>query len=378
LKLFSQQLIRNYFLITDWKGFEMGHYKDSIITLFDNLCAGEPALALGPPGAGKSGMAKSGGELHRMLADHFGVDRSKYGYASITPAQSEVTEVTGIRFPNQETLKLDRYMPNTLPTDPESYGLVVIEEITNVKGSWVTALYEFLMDRSFGDGEYQLPPGWSILATGNRVEDGCGSGAMSNAMLDRLGDVEILPCQKDWESWAIPAGVDYRVIAATRWHPDFVEAFDGKVRTKQSTPRSLAKFARIFENSGLVPGGGKSEVDKRIYRMAKSRLGEEDGGRMSAFMSVFSRLPDIDAILTGVSESVPVPMEFDVQVASMAQLAKMSDRDNIGNILRWIDRNSDTMKVVFGIDIETAESNASARNTVEFRDWRIANDNLFE
>ena len=356
----------------------MGHYNDAMMTLFDNLCAGEPALALGPPGAGKSGMSKPGGELHGMLADYFGIPRSEYGYVSITPAQSEVTDVTGVLFPNPKTMKLDRYMPNTLPTDPDSYGLIVIEEINLAKGSWQPALYEFLMDRSLGDGAYVLPPGWSILATGNRAQDGCNVGATSNAMLDRFGDEEILPCQEDWQKWAISAGVDYRVIAATRWNKDFVEAYDGKIKTKQSTPRSLAKFSRIFENSGLVPGSGKTEVDKRIYRMAKSRLGEEDGGRMGGFLSVFSRLPDIDAILTGVSESVAVPVDFDVQVATMAQLAKLSDSGNIGNILRWVDRNSDTMKVVFGIDIETAESNASARNTAEFRDWRIANDNLFE
>jgi len=354
----------------------MGHYNDSIITAFDNLCAGMPALLTGPPGCGKTMSAMPGGVLHGMLADYMGVDRSEFGYLAISPAQMDVTDVTGVGFPNRETGKLDRYMPALLPDDPNYCGLLVIEEITLAPKSWQAALYELVNERTLG--KYRLPDGVLILATGNRAEDGCGVGAMSNALLDRFGDVEILPNQKDWDKHATDAGVDYRVVAATRWHPDFIEAFDGKLKGKQSTPRSVSAFARVFENSGLVPGNGKSDVDKRIYRMAKSRLGEEDGGRMSAFLSVFSRLPDIDAIVTGLSESVPVPVEFDVQVATMAQLAKLSDSENIGNILRWVDRNSGTMKVVFGIDIENAESNASARNTAEFRDWRIANDNLFE
>lgn len=355
----------------------MGHYNDSIITAFDNLCAGMPALLTGPPGCGKTMGGMPGGVLNGMLADYVGVDRSEFGYLAFSPAQRDVTDVTGVGFPNKETGKLDRYMPAFLPDDPSSCGLLVIEEITLAPKSWQAALYELVNERTLGD-EYRLPDGWFILATGNRAEDGCNVGSMSNALLDRFGDVEILPNQKDWDKWAIDAGLDYRVVAATRWHHDFIEAFDGKAKDKQSTPRSVSAFARIFENSGLVPGNGKSDVDKRIYRMAKSRLGEEDGGRMSSFLSVFSRLPDIDAIIKGVSESVPVPAEFDVQVATVAQLAKMSDKDNIGNILRWIDRNSDTMRVVFGIDIEAVESNFLARNTEEFRDWRIANDNLFE
>ena len=96
---------------------------------------------------------------------------------------------------------------------------------------------------------------------------------------------------------------------------------------------------------------------------------------MSSFIGIFSRLPDIDDIVKGLSESVPVPVEFDVQVATVAQLAKVSNDANIGNILRWIDRNSDTMKIVFACDVEGASP--MARDTKEYRDWRIANDVLF-
>tara|TARA_R110002074_G_C12318585_1_gene646762 strand:+ start:65 stop:448 length:384 start_codon:yes stop_codon:yes gene_type:complete len=120
---------------------------------------------------------------------------------------------------------------------------------------------------------------------------------------------------------------------------------------------------------------GKSPENRRIDRLAIAKLGDEDGGRMSSFIKIFSRLPDIDNIVKGCSESVSVPTEADVEVATVAQLAKVSNDSNIGNILRWIDRNKDTMKIIFAYDVES--TSPMARDTKEYRDWRIANDVLF-
>lgn len=353
----------------------MGITEDALDTAFDILSGGEPVCLLGPSGCGKSLSTMPGGSLHTRLAHYHGVDPSKYGHIDFRPAVQDPTEALGLPWPNRDTGKTERFLPDNLPTDPNSFGIFVIEEITIAPKSWHNALYQFLQERRLGD--YFLPDGWVIMATGNRVQDGCGATTLPAALRDRFFDVEYLPCQPDFSKWAIEHGVDYRVVAATRWHPDFVEAFDGKVKGQQSTGRSLTKFSRVLENSGLTPSKrGRSAEDRRIQRLAVAKLGEEDGGRMSSFIGIFSRLPDIDDIVSGLSESVAVPVEFDVQVATVAQLAKMSNDSNIGNILRWIDRNSDTMKIVFACDVEGAAP--MARDTKEYRDWRIANDSLFD
>lgn len=352
----------------------MGITEDAIDTAFDILSGGEAVCLLGPSGCGKSLSAMPGGSLHTRLAHYNGVDPSEYDHIDHRPSLSDPTEAVGLPWPNRDTGKTERFLPDNLPTDPDSKGIFVIEEITRATKPWCDVLYQFVNERRLGD--YYLPDGWSIMATGNRVQDGCGATTLPSALRDRFFDVEYLPSQPDWGKWAIEHGVDYRVVAATRWHPDFVEAFDGKIKGQQSTGRSLTKFSRVLDNSGLAPSKrGKSPEDRRIHRLAVAKLGEEDGGRMSSFIGIFSRLPDIDDIVKGLSESVPVPVEFDVQVATVAQLAKVSNDANIGNILRWIDRNSDTMKIVFACDVEGAAP--MARDTKEYRDWRIANDVLF-
>lgn len=355
----------------------MGRTEDTINDAVEILAAGLAVKLDGPPGCGKSECASPGGDLHTKMAERVGVDPSEYGYRDMRPCTDSVENWAGFPWPNRDTGKVDRFMPSSLPTDPCSFGLINIEEINNAPKQWQPALYQFIQEG--GIGEYSLPPGWSIMATGNRAEDGCGVGKMSAALLDRFISLNFLPDAEDWRNnYAKKKGVDYRVIAATQWQPDLIETFDGTIKGAQSTSRSITAFARVLESSGLNPTKvGKGSVDQRIYRIAAGALGEEDAARVAGFLGIFSRLPDIDAILSGASEAVPVPVEVDIQIASVAQLAKMSEPANIGNVLRWIDRNSDTMKIVFASDIEGNVANAIARDTVDYRDWRIANAKLF-
>jgi hypothetical protein len=353
---------------------KMGITEDVIDTAFDILSGGEAVCFMGPSGCGKSLSAMPGGILHTRLARYHGIDPSEYGHIDHRPSMSDPTEAVGLPYPNIETGKTQRFLPDNLPTDPDSCGIFVIEEITRATKPWCDALYQFVNERRLGD--YFLPDGWSIMATGNRVQDGCGATTLPSALRDRFFDLEYLPSQPDWDKWAIEHGVDYRVIAATRWHPHFVEAFDGKIKGQQSTGRSLTKFSRIFKSSGMAPSKlGESPEDRRIDRLAIAKLGGEDGGLMSGFIKIFAKLPDIDNIVKGCSESVSVPTLADVEVATVAHLAKVSNDSNIGNILRWIDRNKDTMKIIFAYDVES--TSPMARDTKEYRDWRIANDVLF-
>ncbi len=355
----------------------MGQTSEAIETIIDILIGGKNPLILGPPGCGKSMCLMPGGEVFNALAEYEDTDPSEFGFVDLRPCVMDVSDYRGYPFPNKETKTTEWFVPDFLPTDPSSKGLLVIEEIMNAPRGHHHALYQLTQERRLGD--YILPDGWYIAATGNRAEDGCGVSKLPTALVNRFICVDFLPDAKDWGEWAGQHGVDYRVIAATRWHPDFIEAFDGKISEPQSTGRSVTAFAQIFERSNITPTrSDKNGQSRRIFRMAKGAMGEDDAGRMTAFLSIFARLPDVDAIVNGVSETVDVPKEIDVQIATIAQLAKMSSPDNIGNILRWVSRTTDTMKIVFASDIETVTANALARDTADYRDWRIANSKLFE
>lgn len=355
----------------------MGLTSEAIETTLDILFGGKIPLILGAPGSGKSMCLNPGGEVFNSLAEYEGVDPSEFGFCDLRPCFMDVSDYRGYPFPNKETKTTEWLVPEFLPRDPDSKGLLVIEEIMNAPRGHHHALYQLTQERRIGD--YILPDGWYIAATGNRAEDGCGVGKLPTALVNRFITVEWTPDAKDWGVWASEHGVDYRVIAATRWHPDFIETFDGRISGPQSTGRSVAAFAQILERSNINPTrSDRSNQSQRIFRMAKGAIGEDDAGRMTGFLGLFSRLPDVDAIVNGVSETVDVPKEADVQIAVIAQLARMATPSNIGNILRWVSRATDTMKIIFATDLETVPAMALSRDTAEYRDWRIENSKLFE
>jgi len=351
----------------------MGNTGFSIETVLDILKAGKSPLILGPPGCGKTSELSPGGIVHTEMAKYHGVSPEEYGHCDIRPCTMDVSDYRGYPFPNKETKTTEFFVPDFLPTS--GYGLISIEELMNAPKAHWHAIYQLVEERRIGD--YFVPDGWSIAATGNRVEDGCGVSNPPNALINRFMEANYVPDQKDWEAWAVSHGVDYRVIAATRWRPDLIEAYDGKIKGPQSTGRSVAAFARVFENSGVEPSSEKSATGLRIFRQALGALGSDDAGLMSSFLSIFSRLPDVDKIARGMGEDVEIPTAMDVQIATLAQLVRMSCPSNIGGILSWVDRCSPTMKVIFGYDIGQDVFETGARHTEGFTEWRAANSSLF-
>ena len=351
----------------------MGETEYSIETVLDILKAGKSPLILGSPGSGKTSGMSPGGPVHIAMAEYHGIPPEEFGHCDIRPCTMDVSDYRGYPFPNKETKTTEFYTPDFLPT--EGYGIISIEEIMNAPKAHWHALYQLVEERRVGD--WLVPDGWSVAATGNRVEDGCGVTNPPNALINRFISVDWRPDQKDWEAWAVQHGLDYRVVAATRWRPDLIESYDGKIKGPQSTGRSVAAFARVFESSGVVPSSEKSAVGLRIFRQAKGALGDDDAGLMSAFLSIFSDLPDVEKIANGKGEDIEVPYRFEVQIATLAQLVRMSSPSNIGGILSWVDRFDPTMKVIFGYDIEQDAFETGARHTSSFTEWRAANSSLF-
>ena len=351
----------------------MGNTALAIETALDILKAGKSPLLLGPPGCGKTSEMSEGGLIHAAMAEHHGVSPEEYGHCDIRPCTMDVSDYRGYPFPNKETKTTEFFVPDFLPTD--GYGIISIEEIMNAPKAHWHALYQLVEERRIGD--YFVPDGWSIAATGNRVEDGCGVSSPPNALINRHVIINWRPDQKDWEKWANNRGVDYRVIAATRWRPDLIESYDGKIKGPQATGRSVTAFAKVFESSGVNPSSEKSATGLRIKRQAAGALGDDDAGLMSSFLSIFSRLPDVDKIANGMGEDVAVPVEMDVQIATLAQLVRMSTPSNIGGILSWVDKCPPTMKVIFGYDIEQDVLETGARHTSNFTEWRATNSSLF-
>ncbi len=159
-----------------------------------------PAFLWGPPGVGKSSVVKAvasacGLELRDIRAplldptDLRGLPYLKNGVAAWAP-------------------------PSFLPSDPSSGGVLFFDELNAAPPLVQASLYQLTLDRRIG--EYELPPGWRIVAAGNRSEDGALVFRMPSALANRFVHLDFEANFEDWANWATTASIHPLIQAFLR------------------------------------------------------------------------------------------------------------------------------------------------------------------
>ncbi|MEI6124984.1 MAG: MoxR family ATPase [Pseudomonadota bacterium] len=143
---------------------------------YPQLAPSIPATMLwGPPGVGKSSSTKQACE---ELGGKFIDSRL---------SQRDPVDLRGV--PEIVDGKTVFRLPEELPR--EGHGIILFDELSSCDPSLLVAAYELILDRRLGD--YRVPPGFYIVAAGNRQEDRSVSRQMPAALANRFMHLEIEP-----------------------------------------------------------------------------------------------------------------------------------------------------------------------------------------
>ena len=198
-----------------------------------------PLMIWGAPGVGKS-------TIIRELAQELGI-----GFIDVRLAQREPVDMRGLPVPENGSVKW--LVSSEWPRDPASRGIILFDELTAADKTLQVASYEFILDRRLGD-LYAVPPGWYIVAAGNRVEDRAVSCAMSSALANRFLHVEVRPDAASFLQWASRNGVHQAVINFIRYRPELLFANDDTdLQRGWASPRSwerVSTMLKIAEHTG--------------------------------------------------------------------------------------------------------------------------------
>ena len=279
-----------------------------------------PVMLWGPPGVGKSQMVAQIAARHNApLID-------------IRLSQMEPSDLRGIPFRAEETVEWA--VPAMLPSAKRhgEEGILFLDEITSAPPSVSAAAYQLILDRKLG--EYEVPPGWAIIAAGNRQGDRGVTYSMPAPLANRFSHYEVEVNMDDWVSWAYANQIDERIIAFLRFRQDLLFDFDPahnpvafpSPRSWEFAHRGLQKFD---ENHELLTGA------------LQACVGNAAGIELRAFIESLDQMPDLDAIING--EDIPAPKEIDLQYAVASALvgrairAKETDEATSvhGNILTY-------------------------------------------
>lgn len=258
-------------------------------------------LLWGPPGIGKS-------SIMRKVAKDNGME-----YIDLRISQLAPTDLRGLPYIEDG---LARFAPPSfLPQEGE--GILALDEVNQASPSMMALAQQLILDRQVGD--YKVPDGWYIIAAGNRVEDRAAVNQMPAPVANRFLHFNVESDLGSFKEFALTNGINEQIISFLNFRPQLLFSFN-KSATAWPSNRSW-EMASTLLDIGL-------EIDAAV--------GEGAAAEFYAYQSIYSKLPDVDAIRKG-DESVPVPHEPSLMYAVCGALVSRSNSaQDFLNSVNWL------------------------------------------
>jgi DNA polymerase III delta prime subunit len=236
--------------------------------------AGLPVLLLGSPGIGKTTVAS-------ILAAELGLP-----YVEIRAAEFEAVDFRGI-----PTVVDGRTVWNTPDFWPSEPCLLNFDEVTQAPMELTSPLLKIFLGGAIGD--YKLPAGTILMATGNLVSDRAGCSRLSSALRERCVVIHLEADFASWRNWFYSSdSYDEQVDGYLVSNPSQFHQWEAKNDYNQPTPRNWARVGKLAK---LQP------AEETLAGI----IGPVAAKNFAAWCRANVRMPSVEAVLNG-SENAPV------------------------------------------------------------------------
>lgn len=318
----------------------------------------QPSMIWGPPGVGKSDVMRA--TIDRINAG-IKVKKNQFQLVDIRLSNCDPTDLKGFPMPDQSDQTMAFFPMKSLPKDGN--GVVFLDEINGAPTSVQAGAYQLTLDRRIAD--YVLPPGWCVMAAGNRATDRSVVHAMPAALCNRFIHLDYTVDNEDWMDWAVKNGISDTTRGYLRMQPGdlCVDKIEPGVRAF-NTPRTWA-FADKVVNSKM-----RKEV---MLPLLEGTIGEGIATKLMGFARDRAHMPDLDRIATH-PEDVMVPDSPSVRYAVLAGIEPRVNTSNFENYLKYVKRMSKDFEVVFVTAADRRDDKIS--ETKAFTSWIRENRTL--
>jgi MoxR-like ATPase len=240
-----------------------------------------PAFIWGGPGVGKSSVVRAAADaLNLCLVD-------------LRATLLDPVDLRGLPRLVQDTAVW--CAPAFLPRSGS--GVLFLDELGQAAPAVQAACLQLTLDRRIG--EYELPPGWAVVAAANRAEDRAGGHRLISPLLNRFIHLDLDVDPEDWQTWAVTAGIAPEIRSFLRFRPGLLYQFDPATNPRAfATPRSWAFVSDVL----AAPSPDRSA------EVVAGCVGEGAAAEFVGFLQLYRELPDVDAALAH-PDTAPVPRE---------------------------------------------------------------------
>lgn len=248
--------------------------------------------------------------------------------------------------------------PAILPT--KGKGILFLDELPAAPPAVQAAAYQLILDKKLG--EYELPPGWAIVAAGNHARNGGVHYSLAPALANRFVHIEMECSAEEWDAWAAQNGITDITRAFIRFRPALIHDMEArKTGMAFPSPRSWA-FADDIAKLNL---GTAEELE-----LLKGTVSEGAAVEYLAFMKTARELPSASEILIS-PDTAPVPTSPAAKHAVVVMLERKAEPKNFKQCMTYVQRLDVEYQTAFmhGITKHKREL-CSAK---EYVDWCVTN-----
>lgn len=304
---------------------------------------------IGPPGCGKTSVAIH--DVPIILGKYL---TQKLGREIVMGVHEEVctsidaVDVRGFLVPSKD--KQGRGIsyftrPGIMPTseylEEHPYGIFVLDERSQAQLLTQTALGPVVLDKKFGT-LHQLPPGWRVISTSNRLSDKSAVVRPPMHLINREGTLEIefdiLSASLWWENvnHMHPMG-----IAHAKARPGI---FVNEVPAEPVPYCTARSYTMAWDYLKVVAGQDADGhpnmniiTDHISQEFVAGYIGEGAASELFAYLKVADELPTIEEIIKKPTKA-KCPDRLDAAYAGVQLCLHHAKASNIDPIWEWTER----------------------------------------
>lgn len=346
--------------------------------------ARRPMFLHGQPGAGKSDLVR---DASRQLSQLAGL--SNFECRDVRASQLESVDLRGLPYIENGVTNWSK--PSFLPDPYEmnadgtfkldkdgqkipTCGILFLDELNQANPGTQAASYQLILDRRLGD--YELPPGWVVIAAGNRAIDRAIVNKMGSALKNRFIHVELAVDVGEWVKWGAANGIHPSVLGFIRFRETALNDLaavgaEGKKRMEAAlegnafaTPRSW------FFASEIIKSNPKPSIE---YALLEGTIGAANVADYVAFLRVYRDLPDLDDVIKNPKKH-EAPKDAKVRFAISSGLSSKANEKNFGNIMEFMNKMPKEFQVLVVKDVQQRDWNITG--TQAYATWVDQNSEL--
>lgn len=293
------------------------------------LKAGCTTMFWGAPGQGKTAICR---QIQKEIK---GEDGKPY-YDSVVVFNPSQMDTIDAKLPYIDKGEVSYAVSSMIPK--KGRHLVVIDEINTAPPGTAAMWFSLTLEKRIGN--FYLPEGCGVVATGNRETDRSAAQPMALAQKDRMIHVNVTPSTDAFCDWAMENGIRDEIISYVRSFPQALEGNNPDDPTGGCSPRSLEMLSRNLD----VGCPQKTEM-----RMIYGTIGQANGIEFSAFVRLFRDEISFEELIDN-PETYMVPKEMSKLYAIITGLGTRVDEKNFKNISKYIARLDPTYQAIFIMD----------------------------